>query len=165
MLQNMAAESAQPVVGMNDICAAVFFDVLQNTSSELRDNVEHVVFWHVHCTGSDVHNLVIWLNNNLARGISALSSRVGGAIDTGMRQSGNKFTHIHIHSTTVADTWLSQWRGVKRENGNTEHAQCNLSRGVWIPLVGGIALGGGLRVLATDKRPIHRHQTEFLFWR
>ena len=165
MLQNMATETTEPVVGMNDICAAVFFDVLQNTSGELRDNVKHVVFGHVNSTGSDVNNLVIRLNNNLARCIRTLCPRVGGAINPRMRQSGNKFTHIHIHSATVADTWLSQWRGVKRENGNTEHAQCNLSRGFWIPLVGGITRTHWLGILTTHERSIDGHQTEFLFGR
>ena len=165
MLQCMSAQSTEPVVRVNDICAAVFSDVLQNAGSEFRDNVKHVVFGHVNGTSSDVHNLVVRLNNDLARRIRALCSCVRGAIDARMRQSGNEFTHIHIHSATVADTWLSQWRGVKRENGNTEHAQCNLSRGFWIPLVGGIAMTHWLGILTTHERPVDGHQTEFLFGR
>ena len=136
MLECVATEAAQPIVRMNDVGAAVCLDVGKHASGELGNDVDHVAFWHIDCTCRDMNHLVIRLDKNFCGKAFAPCTRICGAVDACVGQSRNQFAHIDVHSPTVTNSGLGEWRSMKRKDGYTTHAVLNLSSVVLIPLTG-----------------------------
>jgi hypothetical protein len=93
---------------MHDISSTLGSDVLQNTVGELRYDIYKVIFANVGVTCDNMHNFVIWLDLNFGWKTFGVGTCVGGAINAGMSQGRNKFTHVHVHSATITHTRLGK---------------------------------------------------------
>jgi len=107
---------------VNNIGATVCLDVLQHIVGELWNDINKVVFGHVRIARRNVHHSVIWLYQDFCRKVVTPRTRIRGAIDTRVSKTRHKLANVHVHTTTVADSGLCEWRRVKRENGYATHA-------------------------------------------
>ena len=121
VLEAVGDDAAEPVVGMNDVGAAVGLQVLEHPVGELVEDVGERLLGEVVRPGLDVDDAMTGLDEHLGREPGAIGSGVRGALDTRLGERRHHFAHVDVHPTAVARTGLSERRRVERDHGHSLH--------------------------------------------
>ena len=121
MLEAVGDDAAEPVVGVDDVGAAVGLEVLEHAVGELVEDVGERLLREVVRAGLDVHDAVTGLDEHLGREPGAVGAGVRGALDAGLGERRHHLAHVHVHPAAVAGARLSERRRVEGDHGHSLH--------------------------------------------
>jgi hypothetical protein len=113
VLDAMGDDSAQPVVRVHDIRAAVGGDVIEHAGRERVEHVRERLLRQVMGTGLDVDHRVVRLDEHLARQADVVTARVRGALEPRLGERRHHLADVHVHAPAVSGTRLQQRRRVQ----------------------------------------------------
>ena len=114
VLDAVADEAAEPVVGVQHIGGRVVLDVVDHGVAELVDAPTEAVPWPGRtgrrgCARRDGRARPARRRASPGR----VRSRVGRALDAGLRERRHQLAHVHVHAATVARARLGEGRRVE----------------------------------------------------
>ncbi len=113
VLDAVGDEPAEPVVGVQDVGRRIVLDVVDHGVAELVEHRRQLLLGQVVRAGGNVHHPVTRLDLDDLREPGPRRPRVGGAVDTGLGESGNQLAHVDVHAATVAGARLGERRCVE----------------------------------------------------
>ncbi len=127
VLHPVAGYARQPVVGVDEVDAAVAIEVVHHALGELVDDSRERLFGQIGRAGVDVHHPEAGLDGHLVGQVVAPAPDVRGAVDAGLGQRRHQLAHVHVHATAVAGARLHQGRRVEGEHRQPAHGEVQLS--------------------------------------
>ena len=121
VLDAVGDDAAEPVVGMDDVGAAVGLEMGEHTVGELVEDVGERLLREVVRAGLDVHDAVTGLDEHLGRQPGTVGAGVGRALDACLGERRHHLAHVHVHPTAVAGARLGERRRVKGDRSHSLH--------------------------------------------
>ena len=113
VLESVADEAAEPVVGVDHIGSVVAGEPVEHPSTELVDHLGQGLLGEVVRTGLDVDHAVAGFDHDLVGQSVTIGASEGGALDAGLGERRHEFAHVHVHAATVAGSRLEERRRVE----------------------------------------------------
>ncbi len=102
VLESVAGNAAQPVVGVDGVDAGAGADVSEDEVVELIEHLGERFLGKVARSGRNVHDSVPWLDEHLRIVVGARTTRVGRALDPRLSKRGGDLPDVDVHPATVA---------------------------------------------------------------
>ena len=125
VLEPMADDPAQPVVGVDDIGLLVLVDPVEHAGAERVGDVGERLLRQVVRTRLDVHDAMTGLDEDLARQPGTIGAGERRAVDPRLGEGRHRLADVDVHASTVAGTGLEQRRRVERDHRDTLHSRVN----------------------------------------
>ena len=123
MLEAVAGDARQPVVGVEGVDVREADEVLADAVGEVVDDVRELLLGEVGGPGLDVDHPEPRLHlDDLGAGLVATAGEDVGA-HAGLGQRRHQLADVDVHAPAVALPGLGERRGVQREDGETAHGR------------------------------------------
>ena len=121
MLQPVAGQPRQPVVGVDRVRVGLGPQVLAHPVGVLLDDLGELLLHQVGWPGGHVHHLEAGLDLDHVGQVVAPPPHVHARPHTGLGQRGHELTDVDVHAPAVAGARLGERRGVQGEDGEGAH--------------------------------------------
>ncbi len=121
VLEPMAGQARQPVVGVDGVGAALAAQVAGHAVGELVDDLGELFLGQVGRTGLHVHDPEAGLDVDHLGEVVGPAPHVDLGAHAGLGQRGDQLAHVHVHAAGVAAARLGQGGRVQRQHGERSH--------------------------------------------
>ena len=113
VLDAVADETAEPVVGVQHVGGRVVLEMIDHGITELGDHRRQLLLGKVVRTRRNVDDAMARLDLHDVGKARSRGPRVCRALHARLRERRNELAHVHVHAATVARTRLGQGRRVE----------------------------------------------------